>query len=149
MPLHDHDLFMLTVMLLEYSGVHGLLVPPTAAASAQVGLLRVVMSLEEKGPASMRTAGEQVTAAPVTPSKQRLQQQSPSRGRHVLQLGGKVQQSPSRPAAETGAAVTAVAAAAVDAAAAAAGSSSGPQSFRQMPEYLAAWELEVWRKVRL
>jgi hypothetical protein len=28
------------------------------------------------------------------------------------------------------------------------GAAAGAQGFRHMPEYLVAWELEVWRKVR-
>jgi len=109
----------------------------------QVGLLRVVMSLEEKGPAVAAPAAVGASGA-TTPGKQQQQRpdsgQSPAAADAAARLPdqGRVLQHQSQSILQPAAAGDA----APEGAAAA-----GSQSFRQMPEYLVAWELEVWRKV--
>lgn len=106
----------------------------------------MVMSLEEKGPAVAAPAVLGAGSGATTPGKQQQQQQkqldsgqSPAAAdaaAHLPDQGRVPQHQPQsilQPAAG---------AAAPEGAAAA-----GSQGFRQMREYLVAWELEVWRKV--
>lgn len=175
----------------------------------QVGLLRVVLSLEDKGPPTTAPAAAALTS-PSIPSSFRQQQRSSSSHNHShsplttpdklystltplkqihapssstpapaaqaatpyaqrqqqLQQGmaaaktGRPSAAPQQVVAgETGdlSVVAAPAemqddaiagAAAAAAAVAAAGVAMPPGDFRQMPEYLVAWELEVWKRVR-
>jgi hypothetical protein len=156
----------------------------------QVGLLRVVLSLEDKGAAATATAAaaspagarqyqrSSSSSGPLTPLRSpgsrtpppKQQLHAPSPAAAAATVGGVP--VPARPYAlrqqqlQQGLAAAAVPQAqlAPHTAAAAGGvhgvnqAASGelpgealaavPGDFRRMPEYLVAWELEVWKKVR-
>jgi hypothetical protein len=100
------------------------------------------MSLEEKGPAQPAAASPAATPVKTTPSKQRRQHQQdtsrvPAAAADTAQGADQARQSQQQQALLQGGA-------GLDAT----GAAIGAQGFRQMPEYLVAWELEVWRKVR-
>jgi hypothetical protein len=120
----------------------------------QVGLLRVVMSLQENGPAEPTGAAaaslSKAAGSPLSrnPSKQR--QQKPA-NQPAAAADGKEPTGQGQQLAQQAVQPAAAAAAAVAAAAAGGGGGgvvSGPQGSGQLPEFLVAWELEVWRKVR-
>lgn len=108
----------------------------------QVGLLRVVLSLEERGPATSATVGAAVSPAG-TPSKRRppQHQQQPSPTSVAAAKADTTQGQDQAKQQQQQVLVQ-------PAAAGDAGVAAGAQGFRQLPEYLVAWELEVWRKVR-
>lgn len=100
------------------------------------------MSLEEKGPAQPAAASPTPTPVKISPSKQRQQQQQdisrvPAAAADTAQGADQArhsqQQQQALPQDSTGLGAP--------------GAAPGAQGFRQMPEYLVAWELEVWRKV--
>lgn len=121
----------------------------------QMGLLRVVLALEERGPAV-------AAAAPADAgSSQRRQHTTSSVAASPAKAarGSVLQHQPDAEAARPREATTStscsdgapapagVVAAAIGEQHRGAGDAVGSSSFRQLPEYLVAWELEVWKKV--
>jgi hypothetical protein len=153
----------------------------------QVGLLRVILSLEDKGaaaaaaaasPAGVRQYQRSSSSGPLTPLRSPGNRTPPKQQLHApagTAAAGNAAAAGATPAAvrpyalrqqqlQQGMAAAAGAggrpapleqdtAAAevpgVNSAASGELPGAAPGGFRQMPEYLVAWELEVWKKVRL